>query len=53
LQPAIDPAPALRSLIAAIPNDRLREFTLEILLALARRIAREGGPGRRHGDPVG
>jgi len=31
-QPAIDPAPALRSLIAAIPDDRLREFALEILL---------------------
>jgi hypothetical protein len=29
----IDPAVALRSLIAAIPDDRLREFTLEILLA--------------------
>jgi hypothetical protein len=28
----IDPAPALRSLIAAMPDDRLREFTLEILL---------------------
>jgi hypothetical protein len=32
-QPSIDPAPALRSLIAAIPDDRLREFALEILLA--------------------
>jgi hypothetical protein len=33
-QPAtsIDPAPALRSLIAAMPDDRLREFTLGILL---------------------
>jgi hypothetical protein len=32
-QPAIDPAPALRSLIAALPDDRLREFVLEMLLA--------------------
>ena len=30
--PAIDPAPALRSLISAIPDDRLREFVLEVLL---------------------
>jgi hypothetical protein len=35
-QPAIDPAPALRSLIAAIPDDRLRELVLEILTAPAR-----------------
>jgi hypothetical protein len=33
LQATIDPAPALRSLLAAIPDDRLRELTLEILLA--------------------
>jgi hypothetical protein len=33
LQATVDPAPALRSLLAAIPDDRLREFTLEILLA--------------------
>jgi hypothetical protein len=33
LQAAIDPAPALRSLIAAIPDERLREFVLEVLLA--------------------
>jgi hypothetical protein len=30
LPATIDPAPALRSLLAAIPDDRLREFTLEI-----------------------
>jgi hypothetical protein len=32
-QPAVDPAPALRSLIGAIPDDRLRELVLEMLLA--------------------
>jgi hypothetical protein len=32
-QPAIDPVPALRSLIAALPDDRLRAFVLEELLA--------------------
>ena len=31
--PVVDPAPALRSLISAMPDDRLREFVLEVLLA--------------------
>ena len=31
-QPAINPAAALWSLIAALPDDRLREFVLEMLL---------------------
>jgi hypothetical protein len=33
LQATVDPTPALRSVIAAIPDDRLREFVLEVLLA--------------------
>jgi hypothetical protein len=32
-QSSINPTPALRSLIAAIPDNRLRELVLEMLLA--------------------
>jgi hypothetical protein len=32
ITPALDPAPALRLLIGAVPNDRLRELMLELLL---------------------
>lgn len=32
ITPALDPAPALRLLIGAVPNDRLRDLMLELLL---------------------
>jgi hypothetical protein len=34
MRPPSDPVPALRALLAAIPDDRLREVTLEILVAI-------------------